>query len=381
MNFLSAALIITLCITCKGYSTQSASELTVECALKIPCQNRIKKELESRGGTYTTQAEQLVVHHMRSILQGTFSLGHVPSTPSSSLHIAKSALQALLASPQITSITQGALSSLKNLIPSLTSTLLMKSVAATCATVHATIAEQKRLIQAQENELISSVHLRLAHYFAVESVVRLLFIIFSSRSKPCERMHALYLVNTVHLLGNQGAAFSRWRDRTNRFYFTQEGKLQEFDPSKHNGQTPKRVKALNYCLKTLAYSQGNYLSLLKAGMYYGISGLNDHDQRAVDQAWNSKKNRFIWLYAAHLFKEATSVDVMHFRTVDPERIFAHKENRDLLSLMLLTSPSEIQTTGSSSLDAAQKLISSNEGNPSAHYLRRYYNELASRAAS
>lgn len=381
MNYL---IWISLCSTglfCSSSTSEmkKTSELTIEFALKIPCKILIKRQLEEQGGIYSVEAEQTIAVLIKNILQGTNPQVSLKN-PKSSFNFAKSAAQGLLANTQVRKIAQETMRSFKNLTPALTSTILIKNIATACASVHYPISLHKTTIALQEKELATSIPLRTAHYFALESVIQLLFIVFSPRSEPCQRMHALYLLNCVHLLGNKGESFARWRNRTNRFYFNQEGILLEFDPSKQNAQIPKRVKALNECLKILAYSHSNYLQLLKIGIAYGITRLTDYYQSALENTWQNKKTRFFWHYAAGLFKEATSIDVMYIRTVDPQRIFSHQENKDLLSFMHLTSNSEIQATQGTCIEKAKCLIRSYENAEHTHILNRFYKEVAKRTA-
>ncbi len=115
--------------------------------------------------------------------------------------------------------------------------------------------------------------------------------------------------------------------------------------------------------------RGHYLHYLQKGISYGITDLKEYYQQAVGSSWHARTNRFIWYYAAGLFKETTTIDVMYIRTVDPTRIFSHQENKDFLQLMLLCS--EPQTHK----EAEQLLLTYSNGNPKdpmARFMKQYY---------
>ena len=218
-------------------------------------------------------------------------------------------------------------------LPSLVYGFLMKRLVQACHATHASIASQKETLIVHDQEIDASLLLRTAHSLAVDSVVGLLCIMTSPYADPCERMHALYLINTVHLCGSRGVFLERFRARANRFYFTYDGILREYDPSKASAQTPKHIKAIARFMKAVSPTKSQYLIYLLKGIDYGITLLKPYYEKAHQENWSTLKPSFIWRYAASLFKEITTIDVIDMRTIIPEKIFAHAANKDLMSLM------------------------------------------------
>ena len=349
---------------------------TVEWALESPSHQAIKKALESRGGSYSDEVADQIQVLVQDILQGEYTLSAPPiQKKSSSLkHIAT-----LLSSSQVTKLSTKLLSKLTPYLPALTYTALMKNFVDACHSVHTSIASQKEAIAAQDKEIGSSVILRTAHHLALDAVLHLLFTLYAQKAHPCERMHALYILNTVYLSGSHGLAFERFRARANRFYFKADGALRDYDPSADNAHTPKRVKALAKFIKAVSPSKCLYLSYLRKGLDHGIYLLENHYQKASRASWHTGTNRFVWRYMAGVLREITSIDVIHIRTVDPRRVFSRKGNKDLLKIMILCSLHDTdEETRHESLKKAGHILTTyknchaTQGCPLLSIMERYY---------
>jgi len=209
----------------------------------------------------------------------------------------------------------------------------MKHVLTACYSSQQSIAQQKNQIALEDHLFSSNPILRTAHILAHEIIVTLLFIMLSPHAHPCERMRALYLINRLHLPGTHGLALQRYRDRANRFYFTYDGILREYDPSRVSAQSPKHIKAVIRFLHAISMSKVHYNRLLSMGISYGISSLAPYQKHAIQELWQQPVPSFMWRYAAQIFKEVTTLDVIEMRTVTPEKIFAHQVNHDFMALM------------------------------------------------
>jgi hypothetical protein len=270
-------------------------------------------------------------------------------------------------------LAAGVVNKLQKQLTSITYGHLVKKLLEACQSTHLSISRQKELIVQEDQILESSPVLRTAHALALEAVIRLLFTMVSHRSEPCERMHALYVLNLVHLYGSRGVALQRYRDRANRFYFTYEGVLREYDPTREAALNKKQIKVLDKFIKLASRTKAQYLHFLSMGISYGIDLLHTYYEKAAQENWSTKQPGFIWRYAAGLFKEITTLDVIDLRTVTPEKIFAHEANKDLVKLMLQCSLKTAE-----SLKEAHELITtyknSSEKCSLASIMERYYYE-------
>lgn len=326
---------------------------TVEEILQPPALKDIQRALESRGGTFTPASGEQIQLLVQEILQGTY-------TPSSegkgtqSHQVSLKEITTFLTSMPCTALSKSLFKQLNSQLPSLVYSSLMKRLLEAGHAAHSVIAAQKETIALHDKEMESSPLLRTAHALALETVMGLLFIMASPHSHPCERMHALYLINTVHLCGSRGIALERFGARANRFYFTYDGMLREYDPSKSSAKIPKHVKAFARFMKAVSHSKSQYLSYLNKGIEHGIILLKTYYEQASQENWIAPAPGFVWRYAASLFKEITTLDVIAMRTINPEKILAHRANKDLMSLMLHCSLRTAETH--ESLKKAQELI-------------------------
>jgi len=302
----------------------AAQSLTIAQALETPSLPTIEKSFTARGGIYTDAIGKQIQLLIQEILRGKSFYKDDHREPScdqrSDLHE-----------------TLGNLGLISGRLPSINIpyTHLAQQLVVACQKAYLSIDCQKKEISQQNDDLARDPVLRTAHYFALITVVQLLFIIFSPRTQPYERMHALYLFNTVQLLGDRGILLRRFRARLNRFYFTYEGILRSYDPSAESGHTAKHVKALAEFLNRLATSQKQALILFARGMSAGIPLMESCYEQVKREGWNRSNIKFGWRFAAALFKEITALDVIEMRTIEPQRIFSHKANRDFFALMSL----------------------------------------------
>lgn len=388
MNIKLNLSLLTLSTISFSSAIQPQTLLTVYTALKAPSQERIKRSLESRGGTYTAEIGQEIKMLIQNMLRGTATAHNreynndreIKPTESHTINTVK-AITGLLAKAPFTKLSRLAIKRIQTFLPSLSYVSMMKGIVNACQTVHSSISLQKEHIHAEDEALTSSAVLRTAHYFALDAIIRLLFIMYSPKTHCCERMYALYVLNTVHLMGTQGLVLKRFRARNNRFYFTQSGTLRSYDPSRENNRNEKRIKSLDRFLKVVHTSKGQYLHYLNKGILHGITALSAYHQKESQKKWRSTTRTFMWRYAAGLFKEITSIDVIKIRTVDPERIFSHKGNKDFLHVMILSDLNNSKTISwHSSRDKAQKLINSHKNARSpgsstlSRIMQRYYLE-------
>ena len=307
------------------FSILEPSCLTVAEALTLPSPDTVKKFVETHNGIYSDQVYQDITESAHTILYSDDA--HCPDKhpDTTKPHAVVSGLAGLSTS-----------------LSSLTIRSTITEALHACHTVHAKIAHQKALLATQEQALSSSLIIRSAQHIAFDTVIKLLLILYSPHAQPCDRMYALYLINSVNLMGNQGLLFRRFRARSNRFYFSYDGILTQFDPSKNNVNIERRIDSLDRFLKRACTSRGSYIQYLTKGIALGITPLKVCYQKAVGTSWNPHTARFEWHYAAGIFKELTTIDVMHIRTVDPQRIFSHQENRDFVMLMRYCSEGSLQ---------------------------------------
>ena len=389
MNIYTQYILVTalscFALLCTAAHPQTRDRLTVRYALETPSMERIKRALESRGGTFTPEIGTDIQVLVQDILQGEYSYIDYEPIRSKQSALPIKEIATFLASSKVARLSSTVASKIASYLPALTYTSIMKGLADACQTVHSSIRTQKDAVTRQDTALESSIILRTAHHFALETVLHLLFITYSTKAHPCERMHALYLLNTVHLTGSRGLAFSRFRSRANRFYFNYSGSLREYDPTKGSAHMPKRVKALAKFIKATAHGERQYFHVLKRGISYGIRLLEEYQQKAAQTEWHDSKQSFVWRYASGLFKEVTSIDVIAIRTIDPQKVFSHKTNKDLLNIMMHCSlDTQEPVLREESFEKAHQIILAyknsyaKQGSPSLAIMQRFYTEACRR---
>jgi hypothetical protein len=273
------------------------------------------------------------------------------------------------------SLTKKLLHRLNSYLPSLGYSTIAKKLLNAYQSTHQSIGLQKEIISQEDQYAASSPMLRTAHALALETVIRLIILMVSPSAHPCERMHALYLMNVVHLSGSQRVALERFRDRANRFYFTYEGTLRSYDPSKYASQDPKQIKAVDRFMKAISRCKNHYLYCLSQGIEHGITLLQPYRDAALRETWSTRHVGFGWRYAASLFKDMTSIDVIAMRTVPPEKIFAHACNKDFLALMTyctITDP-HLRQEAATHREKILNLYVDNR-NTMGTIMKRYYHE-------
>lgn len=355
--------------------------LTVAETLQTPSKEHIQKKLEDQGGTYNLAAQAEIEQLVQAILRDSLSQPDMLADSTSPTE----AIKSILSSKPCALLTKVIAEKLNKHIPSLTYGYFMQRLLDAFQKSHQSIALQKEHIAREDREIQSSPILRTAHALARDIVVSLLFIMVSPQAHPCERIHALYTLNLVNLAGTRRVALERFRDRANRFYFTYDGTLREYDPTRISAQTPKHLKALTRFLKALSTSKTDYIELLTKGISYGIVMLKDPREQALKEAWTPSLPGFMWRYAARIFQEATMIDVIKMRTVTPEQIFAHQANKDFVSLMLqCTLTTNQPDLRACALAEAQSYIiklkqMASATDPMVIIMERYYNETCKRA--
>ncbi len=369
MIFILIFFLLSLFFACTGNDVA----LTVNAILQPPSLSCIQKAFEAHECTFTEAYGKHIQELIEEIFKGNSLLAREVSTSQNSLFSTPVlTCKPCMPSPLSNNINKG---------PSLYGHLIKQFIEA-CQSAHISIATQKGVIAHQDEEIESSPILRIAHDFALERVMRLLFLMACPQAHPHERMLALYILNVVRLDGSRGVALERYRERANRFYFTYDGILRNYDPSKTTAYDAKHVKAINHFVKAVSLTKTQYLHLLTLGISYGINLLKPYREEASQEAWSATPPNFMWRYAACVFKQITTIDVIDIRTVTPEKIFAHKANKYFLAVMLHCSLRSGQSR-EESLKEAYSLISVYKNSPDKgnmlSIMERYYQEACRRA--
>jgi hypothetical protein len=333
---------------------------------------RATQEIEVQGDA----TSESLRNKFNEILQGRFPITYDVSEPSTHSLAALQALGPLLLNTKLGKVSKQALSQIQRYLPSLTYAALAQGVLQAWTKVHHSVSSKKELMRAENSALEQDRELQRAQDIATDTIIHLVFLLHCPRVHPCERMYALYFLNTLHLLGSQGIALARHLARTNRFYFSSDGTLLEFDPSKSNHVRPKRINALVKFLRTICVNEKQYRRYLTTGIEYGITLLKPY----IAKSWDGRESTFAWHYAAGLFKALSNVDVLEIRTVDPERIFSKQINTDFLKIMILCSlEGHNEETWQDRLLEAKQLIATNNNKLLDRYyqesIKRYYNRI------
>lgn len=281
--------------------------------------------------TTSSNHDGLLEQQFNQILQGTLTIPGKPMGDEAPSQEAVEALGTVLAKTPLGKAGLRTLSKVQRYFPMLTYTALAHGALTAWQEVHHTVRTKKETMHAEDKAIQCSKELAIAQTCAVDSIIHLVFLLYCPWAHPCERMYALYLLNTLHLLGSQGVALQRYLARSNRFYFTSEGILRGYDPTKGNHLRPKRIKALMKFLRTICPQEKQYRHYLALGISYGISGLKLYTQ----EPWCRRESTFGWHYAAGLFKALSTIDVIDIRTVTPDKIWLNQRNTDFLKLMIL----------------------------------------------
>ena len=314
---------------------------TVTAALQPPAHHEIEHVLKKQGGTPSLTVIKEIKELIHDILKGSIKGLSKKTLKKSVSKLPLKKAVAVLNSKPVTSLCKKMFSTLSGYLPALTYSVMLKGFVSACQSTHKDLQAQKKLVLSQDEELATSAIKRTAHHFTKEAVITLVYILYAPKAHPCDRMYALYILNTLNLMGQAGLAFERYRARTNRFYFAHDGTLLRYDPSKINHQTPKRLKALAKFFHRMADSQSEHREYLFRAMDYGVKGLEAYSN-ADKSSWHTKSLHNGWRYAAGILKEVTSIDVYDIRTIPPQKIFSHKSNRYLLEIMLYCSHQQPQ---------------------------------------
>ncbi len=350
-----------------------AVPLTVHELVQAPTTAQAQQIIKNQGGVYHADLEESTLKRRGEILQGKLHVPYDASLTTAPNKKAMQALGALLSHTNLGTISTKALGRIQNYIPSLTYAALAQGIFNAWHDVHHSITDTKHRVKAEDAALKADHELATAQYLAVNLVINLVFLLHCPKAHPCERMYALFLLNTLSILGSQGLALQRYLERSNRFYFDSKGLLKSFDPSKGNHTRPKRIKALKKLLQT-SLNERQFRYYTNRATTYGINSLRNIP-------YKGRKSTFGWHYLAGLFKAASTIDVISIRTVPPARVLSNKSNSDFLRLMILCSLNGYpKDSWPQRLTEAQDLIGEYVTTPGTvlHCMKRYYHESVKR---
>ncbi len=127
----------------------------------------------------------------------------------------------------------------------------------------------RRSYHEEEEKLRKNPALQATEQSRLEKALGLLLTISSPRAHFCERIEALFTLNTMKLLGLNGCTFEKIVRVINSHYFSFDGKIR------HTNLQPVPCTELVGFLRALCPLNENFQAHLKQGLDLGIEGLAD----------------------------------------------------------------------------------------------------------
>ncbi|MBA3751357.1 hypothetical protein H0X06_00955 [Candidatus Dependentiae bacterium] len=265
------------------------------------------------------------------------------------------------------------------------SSLLHSIVGAWATTRRGIISREKN--DTQEDEKIQSIPLiHSAHILAVEKALKLLYILYSPLSTPCDRMQALFLINHITLLGSAGKAFHSCVARINHSCFSKKGALLQYDPTRSANTDSRFIATLIHLLEKISLTKEQYLYSLQEGISYGIKALQEPYHAALNKKWKQKKESSFVNYSRGIVKEITGYN-LSLKKIDPLVVCSTKTNRDFIKLInyceidYTQEPARkqlLQLTTAQALIAHYKSSHTNHNCSAYSQMQRYYNDALNR---
>jgi hypothetical protein len=260
---------------------------------------------------------------------------------------------------------------------------LLKAVHGLFKSVKDRLATQKKKEEDEDKEIAKSPTFRIAHHLALQTVLNLIFIIYSPYAHPSERMRALFELNKMNLLGTRGAALRQMRAYLNAYFFEKNGSLVCYDPSRDAQNEPKKRDLLTCLIKLVSRGKLQYLGYLKQAIEWGITALSP----LYEKERQSSSSKMISYFAGLTFiKDLATVDLK--RRVDARTVTENNLNKCFMRVMDLCSvDTSTPEQWLGRFARAKKLIDNLQKAHGSHtctsisILTRYYNEVHERVFS